>query len=76
MEAYDVAVIGGGILGCFAARNVRRWNLSVALLEAAEDVCIGITRANSAVVYAGYDNKPGSRKAEMTVRGNGNYESL
>ena len=37
MEAYDVAVIGGGILGCFAARNVRRWNLSVALLEAAED---------------------------------------
>lgn len=76
MEAYDVAVIGGGILGCFAARNVRRWNLSVALLEAAEDVCTGITRANSAVVYAGYDNKPGSRKAEMTVRGNGNYESL
>ena len=47
MEAYDVAVIGGGILGCFAARNVRRWNLSVALLEAAEDVCTGITRANS-----------------------------
>ena len=76
MRGYDVVVIGGGILGCFAARNVRRWNLSVALLEAAEDVCTGITRANSAVVYAGYDNKPGTLKAEMTVRGNANYESL
>ena len=76
MEAYDVAVIGGGILGCCAARNVRRWNLSVALLEAAEDVCTGITRANSAVVYAGYDNKPGSLKAKMTVRGNENFDRL
>ena len=76
MRYFDAAVIGGGILGCFAARNLRRWNISVVLLEAAEDVCTGITRANSAVVYAGYDNKPGSRKAEMTVRGNGNFDRL
>ena len=58
MRSFDAVVIGGGILGCFAARNLRRWNVSVALLERAEDVCTGITRANSAVVYAGYDNKP------------------
>ena len=51
MRAYDVVVIGGGILGCFAARNLRQWNVSVALLERAEDVCTGITRANSAVGY-------------------------
>ena len=76
MHYFDAAVIGGGILGCFAARNLRRWNISVVLLEAAEDVCTGITRANSAVVYAGYDNSPGSRKAEMTVRGNGNFDRL
>lgn len=76
MRYFDAAVIGGGILGCFAARNLRRWKISVVLLEAAEDVCTGITRANSAVVYAGYDNSPGSRKAEMTVRGNGNFDRL
>lgn len=76
MRCFDVAVIGGGILGCFAARNLRRWNISTVLLEQAEDVCTGITRANSAVVYAGYDNKPGTWKAEMTVRGNGNFEKL
>lgn len=76
MRQFDAVVIGGGILGCFTARNLRRWNISVLLLEKEDDVCKGITRANSAVVYAGYDNKPGSRKAEMTVRGNANMEAL
>lgn len=76
MEHFDTIVIGGGVLGCFAARNLRRWNLSVLLLEAAEDVCTGITRANSAIVYAGYDMKPGTRKAEMTVRANADFERL
>ena len=76
MKCFDVIVIGGGILGCFAARNLRRWNISTLLVEKEADVCTGITRANSAVVYAGYDNKPGSLKAELTVRGNANMEKL
>jgi len=70
MKRFDVVVIGGGILGCFAAREIRRWQLSVALLEAGDDVCTRITRANSAIIYAGYDNRVGSLKAELTVRGN------
>ena len=76
MKEFDTVVIGGGILGCMAARNLRRWNISVALLEQEPDFCKGITRANSAICYAGYDNKPGSMKAAMTVRGNANMESL
>ena len=76
MKQFDAVVIGGGILGCFTARNLRRWNISTVLLEAEGDVCTGITRANSAIVYAGYDNKPGSLKAEMTVRGNANMGTL
>lgn len=76
MEYFDTIVIGGGVLGCFAARNMCRWKLSVLLIEAAEDVCTGITRANSAIVYAGYDMKPGTRKAEMTVRGNASFDRL
>lgn len=76
MKKYDAIVIGGGILGCFVARNLRRWNISTLLLEKEEDVCKGITRANSAICYAGYDNKPGSLKAELTVRGNANMTSL
>ena len=76
MKQYDAVVVGGGILGCMTARNLRRWNISVLLLEKEDDVCKGITRANSAIVYAGYDNKPGSLKAEMTVRGNANMDAL
>ena len=76
MKQFDAVVIGGGILGCFVARNLRRWNISTLLLEKEEDICTGITRANSAIVYAGYDNKPGSLKAELTVRGNAGMESL
>ncbi len=76
MKQFDAVVIGGGILGCFMVRNLRRWNISTVLIEKAEDVCTGITRANSAIVYPGYDNKTGSRKAEMTVRGNAGMEQL
>jgi glycerol-3-phosphate dehydrogenase len=76
MKQFDAIVIGGGILGCFVARNLRRWHISTLLLEKEEDVCTGITRANSAIVYAGYDNKPGSLKAALTVRGNANMAQL
>ena len=58
-------MIGGGLLGCFAARNLRRRNISVALLEAREDVCTGVSRANTAIVYSGCDHKPRTLKAEM-----------
>ncbi len=76
MMYVDAVVIGGGVLGCFAARNLRRWNISVLLIEEAQDVCTGITRANSAIVYAGYDNRTGSLKARMTVAGNGSFSRL
>ena len=73
---WEAVVIGGGILGCMVARNLRRWNISTLLLEKEEDICLGITRANSAIVYAGYDNQPGSLKAVLTVRGNANMAAL
>ena len=76
MKHYDAIVIGGGILGCMTARNLRRWQISTLLVEKEEDVCLGITRANSAIVYPGYDNKPGSLKAALTVRGNANMDAL
>lgn len=76
MKRYDAVVIGGGILGCMTARNLSRWNISTLLVEQEDDVCKGITRANSAIVYPGYDNKPGSLKAELTVRGNANMDKL
>jgi glycerol-3-phosphate dehydrogenase len=73
---YDAVVIGGGVLGCFAARNLSEYRMKVALLERAPDLCGGITKANSAIVYAGYDNKPGSRKARMCASAARDMERL
>ena len=76
MRNFDVVVIGGGLLGCFAARNLCRYQLHIALIEAREDVCTGVSRANTAIVYPGYDHKPGTLKAEMTVRANARFAEL
>ncbi len=67
MKKYDVIIIGAGVLGCFLARSLRRFDLSVLVLEKADDVCTGISRGGSGIIYAGYDMKPGTRKARMTT---------
>ncbi|MCL2757343.1 MAG: FAD-dependent oxidoreductase, partial [Coriobacteriia bacterium] len=75
-ECYDVAVIGAGLLGCFAARHLARAGLRTIVLEQAHDVCCGISKANSAIVYAGYDNKPNTLKSRMCVEGNRGFSEL
>lgn len=76
MKQYDAVIVGGGILGCFAARELSRYALSVLLLEGREDVCTGISKANTAIVYPGFDHKPGTLKAEMTRRANEGFGEL
>ncbi|MCL2402606.1 MAG: NAD(P)/FAD-dependent oxidoreductase [Oscillospiraceae bacterium] len=76
MNRYDVIVIGGGLLGAFAARNLTRYKLKTALLEAREDLCTGISRANTAIVYSGCDTKPGTLKTAMCVRASQNFAQL
>ena len=69
MQNYDVAVIGGGVVGCAIARELSRWELSVCLIERGEDVCSGTSKANSAIIHAGFDAEPGTWKAKMNVAG-------
>ncbi len=71
---YDVAVIGAGVVGCAIARQLSRYQLKLALIDAAEDVAMGASRANSAIVHAGYDCPPGSVEARMNVKGNAMYD--
>lgn len=73
---YDIVIIGAGLLGCFAAKALCEYQVRVAVLEAQEDVCTGVSKANSSIVYAGYDMKPHTMKADMTVRANTNFDSL
>lgn len=76
MQHYDVIVIGAGLMGCFSARKLSRLGYTVAVLEAENDVSMGISRSNTAIVYAGYDMKPGTLKARLTVEANAAFDAL
>ncbi len=69
-KEFDVVVIGAGVTGCAVARELSRWALTVCVAEREEDVCSGTSKANSAIVHAGYDAEPGSLKARFNVEGN------
>lgn len=74
--AYDIIIIGAGVTGCAIARELSRFECKVLVLEKDEDVCCGTSKANSGIIHAGYDAKPGSLKAKMNVRGNEMMTSL
>ena len=67
---YDVIIIGAGVTGSAVARELSRYKLNVCVLEKYEDVCCGTSKANSAIVHAGFDAAEGSLMAKMNVRGN------
>ena len=67
---YDVVVIGAGVTGSAVARELSAYQLKTLVLEREEDVCCGTSKANSAIVHAGFDAEPGSWKARMNVEGN------
>ena len=66
---HDVIIIGAGVTGCAIARELSRYQLDVLVLEKEEDICSGTSKANSGIVHAGFDAKPGTWKAKMNVRG-------
>ena len=66
---YDVAIIGCGIIGAATAYELSRYDLKVVALEAENDVANGTTKANSAILHAGYDPEPGTKMARLNVEG-------
>ncbi len=66
----DVAVIGCGVIGAAVAYSLSQYQLKVAVLEQHADVAVGTTKANSAIIHAGYDPAPGTLMARLNVEGN------
>ena len=66
---YDVLIIGCGITGAAAAFELSKYKLRIAVLERENDVSVGTTKANSAILHAGYDPEPGTLMAKLNVRG-------
>lgn len=69
-RTYDVVIIGAGIVGCMVARELSKYQLSVAVLEKESDIGMGQSTSNSAIIHSGHDPEPGTMKARMNVRGN------
>lgn len=69
-DVYDVVVVGAGVSGSAVARELSRYNARVCVLEREEDVCCGTSKANSAIVHAGFDAQTGSLMAKLNVEGN------
>lgn len=73
---YDIIIIGAGVSGTAAARELSRYQASICVLEKEEDVCCGTSKANSAIVHAGYDAPVGSLMAKLNLIGNRLMEPL
>jgi len=67
---YDVVIAGAGVTGAFVARELSKYRLKVLVIDKESDVAMGTSKANSAIVHAGYDAVPGTLKAVLNVRGN------
>lgn len=75
-DAYDVLVIGAGVVGNAITRELARYNLKIGVLEKEPDVGLGTSSRNSGVVHSGINYKPGTQRAVLNVRGNALMDGL
>ena len=73
---YDIAIIGGGVIGCSIARELSKYKFKTVILEKETEVCKGTTKANSAIIHGGYDAKEETLKAKLNVKGNKMYTNF
>ena len=66
---FDVLIIGAGVVGGMIARTLSAYDLKICIVEKENDVAMGASKANSAIVHAGFDAEPGTLKAKLNVKG-------
>jgi len=76
MKNFQVAIIGGGVVGCSIARELSKYKLDIIVFEMGSDVASGASKANSGVVHSGINSPPPSLKARFCVEGNKMFQSL
>ncbi len=76
MSAARIAVIGAGVVGTLIARELTRFEVEVLLLETQPDVGWGVTKANSAIVHAGFHDAPGTARSQFCGEGNAMFDEL
>ena len=72
----DVVIIGAGVIGCSIAREISKYKLDVMVIDKNIDVAEGVSKANSGIIHAGYNEKEGTLKARLNIRGNEMLDDL
>lgn len=72
----DILIIGAGITGTAVARALSRYNASIRVVDSDSDIAEGATKANSGIIHAGFDAKPGTLKARYNILGSKMYPDL
>lgn len=73
---FDVTIIGAGVIGCSIARELSKYKLKICVVEKDEDISTGTSKANSAIIHAGFDAKPNSLKGKLNAKGNAMFDKL
>jgi glycerol-3-phosphate dehydrogenase len=73
---YDVAIIGGGVIGCSIARELSRFRLQTILVEKNAEVGFGTSKTNSGIIHPGHDTSPDTLKGRLVARGNALFDNL
>lgn len=72
----DVVIIGGGVVGCFIARELSRYNVNIVLVEKEADVACGATKANNGQIHTGIGERSGTLKKELCIKSWPLYEKI
>ncbi|WP_408954705.1 NAD(P)/FAD-dependent oxidoreductase [Natroniella sp. ANB-PHB2] len=72
----EVLIIGGGVVGTAIARELAKYKLDITLVEKEADVCTGTSKANTALLHAGFNADFNTLKGKLNVRGNELYHQL
>ncbi len=73
---YDVAIIGAGVTGAAIARELSRYNLNIIVVDKENDVSCGTSKANSAIIHAGYDPEENTLMAKFNSEGNPMFDTI
>lgn len=73
---YDITIIGAGIMGTFIARELSKYQINILLIDKENDISNGTTKANTALIHAGYDSRINTNMAYFNVRGNPMFDKV
>ncbi len=76
VDTYDVIIVGAGVIGCALAYQLSLSNVSVLVLDKRHDVGAGTSKANSAIIHSGFDEKPGTLSSELVTSASRSWPKL